>query len=144
SKHHDSKDSPVHEFLRQVPDYVSLERKASQQQWLDVASCVLDRSPVRATAQDDNHRRFVLCALAEFYQALLSQGLMMAPLETLLTAIQIEGIVKRNLQFEYADLFRLVELEHRENPREVRFHVDRHGRPAFVKTSEEWLTRHLA
>jgi hypothetical protein len=136
--------SSAHRFLSEVPDYVALERKAAQQQWLDVAAVCLERAVTCADLSDDGMRAFALGALADFYQRAVSHGLMFGPIESLLNAVQIEGFVKLHLVFPYPELMRVLEQEQRESPRDVRFHVDRLGRPAFVKASNEWLGRHLS
>ncbi len=132
----------VQRFVREVPDYVILEQKVVRNEWLSVALAVLNVAFRPADLGEESIRAFVLAAAAGVYRAVTGSGVTLCPMHTLISAVQVTALVKGQWSVGYEDLMQTLEFEQRRSPRDFRFHVDRRGRPAFVKVSDAWLTEH--
>ena len=69
------------------------------------------------------------------YQRVVSAGVSLCSLQTLTEAIQIESLVHGHEPPLAQDVLNQLRSMQRETPREIRFHVDVYGRPAYLKMS---------
>jgi len=70
----------------------------------------------------------------------MSQGTPICSLPTVIEAIQIFALIERGWLLEYDEVLESIAIEQKESPRNIRFHVDRRGRPAFIRLSEQWMS----
>ena len=98
---------------------------------MDVASAILDVEAVVASLSPDE----LLEAIRDPYTRISSTGIAVVPLATVFDAIQIKTLLDRR-HIPRAVLEDVIIEVQRENPRDVRLHVDRAGKPAFLKLSD--------
>lgn len=117
-------------LLSFIPDTMALEEMADEGTWADVAAAVFGRG-----YEEPPREAEVLELAMEVYRGVLGTGVSLCGLGTLMDAIQVRllaagvGLVGR------AQLLQLLGAAQARNPGDIRFHVDRRGRPAFLKLS---------
>jgi hypothetical protein len=123
---------PLTRFCEELPDVVVLERVIQKKQWAAVAARVYGVGEKCAAYDEED----ILRLLVPHYSAVASTGAPLCSLSTIIEAAQIESLVEssRLLTFDLA-LEKLAALQ-KSRPKDVRFHVDRQGKPAFVKLSD--------
>ena len=123
--------SPTAKLLGIVPSALELERAVSGGSLYDVVShifrCVRREDLLPPQWFDSTVRRI--------YRQILSTGVNLCSLQTLTEALQIEALSLGHRPMHSHDLLNQIRLMQRETPREIRFHVDVFGRPAFLKIS---------
>jgi len=126
-------------FLCEVPDLLTLERRIASREWVKIAGKALGIPAVVPTKLEVEHREYVFSLLVRFYRQVVSQGVPICPLSTVIEAIQITALVERRWVLEYDRIMKLISIEQKNDPKGIRFHVDRQGQPAFLKLSEHWM-----
>jgi len=125
-------------LLNEVPDMLSLEKVINTHRWIEIATKVfqIDRihSPV-GTAYPNTEK--VLSLVMPYYEQIMSTGTPMCPLSTIIEAILIDQLANKSLLLSYNDAMSMIVAAQKERPKDIRFHVDRRGRPAFLKLSED-------
>ncbi len=123
-------------LLRLVPSTEELERLAlSRDRLREVASQVYSEDATRSAAGGDPS------AVAAPYAFAMRLGLQACPLEYLDDVLFADGVPVRPNETDGGAAERLLSELHESQPREVRFHVDRRGRRAFVVLSDAELHR---
>lgn len=123
-------------LLCEIPSVHELERVAENADWARVAAAVLypDARRVDLSTED------VLGLIIDTYRRITSTGVPLCSLTTLIDAAQIEVLAEREQFTERSQILDVLVQAQQEKPREVRFHVDRKGRPAFLKLSDGFLS----
>lgn len=122
-------------MLSEIPDILALEKIVSSHRIVEISATVLQ---IPSTLWGKDHREKTVRMLAQFYGQVLQSGIPLCPLSTLLEATQI-ALLAQGVLLGYDRGLNLVTEMQRRYPKQVRFHVDRRGQPAFVKISEHML-----
>ena len=126
-------------LLNEIPDIRALEEVVREHRYVEVAARVYDlASESRALSP-----RGALTYLLPAYRRVVATGVAICPLAPIIEATQISLLVGGTRSVGYSELLDLLKQEQANRVREIRFHQDRRGRPAFLKISDE-LVRDLA
>jgi hypothetical protein len=122
-------------LLRRVPDISTLEKVVQNREWIEIAAEVLmlRHEPVQQRSHDK-----LLSIVATHYRKVMDSGTPLASLHTLIEAAQITMLIEHAQMISYAMLESVIIGAQKRNPKDLRFHVDRLGRPAFVKMSSQF------
>ena len=123
-------------LLDEVPDIVTLERASASHRQIEIAAKIL-RIP--HTPWSETHRSQTLRIIAQSYEQITSYGAPLCPLSTIAEAMQIR-LLAEGILLTYDNGIRLITEVQQTHPREIRFHVDRRGRPAYLKISDTILS----
>jgi lipid-A-disaccharide synthase-like uncharacterized protein len=126
-------------FAREIPDVLALEKIIATHSWVDIAANVFQIPSVQWDATAETQRLKTLSLIATLYQRVASRGAPLCSLSTLIEATQVTLLAQQAQLLTYAEALRLLTDEQKRLPKDVRFHVDRRGQPAFVKFSDKWL-----
>lgn len=117
----------------QLPDVETLEAAVKKQRWTEYASRLYAPSVAQDTPAGNEDDDSFYEDLFDVYRKVSSNGVPMCALRTLVEAVQIEEVVRGqkvgSFDKRLDDLRRL----QRRHPKKVHFHVDRAGRPAYLK-----------
>ena len=127
---HESARHAFEELLRLIPNAMALETMADKGTWADVAAAVFNLGHGEPPKEGE-----VLDLVMQAYRAVSETGVSLCALETLMDAVQVRLLAAGAGFVGRARLLELLADAQRRNPRDVRFHVDRRGRPAFLKLS---------
>jgi hypothetical protein len=122
-------------LLRKVPDIFALEEIVTAHRLIEIAAYVL---PISYTPWGVEQRKETLSLLAQFYRRTVLTGAPLCFLSTLIEATQI-ALLTKGVLLRYDEALALITEIQQKHPKEVRFHVDRRGQPAFVKMSDEMV-----
>jgi hypothetical protein len=128
-------------LVSKIPDVLTLEKVISTNSWIDIAAHVFQIPSVYLDITNDAQRIEILSLIASYYQRIVLRGAPLCSISTLIEATQINLLAQQAQFLSYTDAVKLLTSEQRKLPKDVRFHVDRRGQPAFVKFSHEWLQR---
>ncbi len=131
------KPSGVEILIKEIPDVFSLEKVVKSHCWIEVAAKVFQ---IASTASDDD--RAILSLMVRYYEQIVSCGTPQCPLSTLIEATQIELLAKRSQLLTHNVATKVIMAAQKQSPKDVRFHVDRHGKPAFMKLSDTFVARY--
>lgn len=125
----------LHLFLELVPNLKTLERAIEQDDWISLASKVygseLERNAPGVAVSDKEMLDHVFGA----YKKVLSTGVPLCPLVAVVESLRIEIASAGRPIPGVGDVMRALTEYQRAHPRDVRFHVDRYGHPAYLKLS---------
>lgn len=119
-------------LLKEVPSYQALEHVAETSNWARIAAAVLHPGHSKARIPSGE----ILSLVVSFYRRICSTGVPLCSLTTVVDAVQIHLLAARGQLIERKTVLDALTDEQKKRPRDVRFHVDRKGRPAFLKLSE--------
>jgi len=125
-------------LLDEVPDVDSLEKVVNTHKWIEVAARVFQIThvhPFENTVKLSAEK--VLLLMIPYYRRIMSTGTPLCPLSTLVEAIQIDLLTGKSKLLTYDEAMNLIVAAQKERPKDIRFHVDRRGKPAFVKLSDD-------
>ena len=124
-------------LLRLIPTVSALEEIVEKGRWSAIAAEVfhVGRGPEIAP-------RALLHVVAQIYRRISETGVPLCSLSTLVDAVQIDLMTSGSRLLSKDEIVVTLTGLQKERPKDVRFHVDRRGRLAFVKMSEE-LTEQL-
>jgi hypothetical protein len=114
-----------------VPDYGALEEIATRRTWIDAAINVLDPDTQPGSVSGDE----LLRTIVPFYVRTTATGVAVCPIRPLLDALIIRRLVNERQRVSSEDALKMLAEVQRGRAKDVRFHVDRTGRPAFLKLS---------
>ncbi|MGQ0803509.1 MAG: hypothetical protein ACT4PI_06570 [Actinomycetota bacterium] len=115
-------------LVKEVGNALALEETARAARWADVAALTLCGAHSERDVDADSFEK----TLTRVYERIMATGIALCPLGTVFDAMQIEGLLEGQLTRRAALEDALTELQKR-RPKDVRLHVDRTGRPAFLK-----------
>lgn len=123
-------------FVDAIPNAHSLEQIVHGRSWAEIAAAIFVPSHNEPSAESLHSSVVRVLLLA--YRRVIQTGVPLCPLTTLVDSVQakllVDGTLVRNS--EVMDL--LLKLQE-QSPKQVRFHVDRAGKPAFLKVSDQLL-----
>jgi hypothetical protein len=127
---------PLLALLEHVSTVEALEQVGRSEAWMDVAATSLGIS-ANANREPLNWPIMVM-----LYTQLMATGIAVCPLSTLIEAFQVEIAVGAGNLMPYSDVLDEIKLAQKHHLRDVRFHVDRRGKPAFIKLSDAFVAGH--
>jgi hypothetical protein len=131
-------------LLNEVPDVPSLEKVIDTHKWLQVAARVFQIMGVRSPEDTVELSEEVLPLVAVYYQRVMSTGMPLCSLSTLIEAIQIDLLTGKLLLLSYDEALDVITAAQRKHPKDIRFHVDRRGQPAFIKLSDDMVSKYFS
>jgi len=122
-------------LLSAVPDVPTLETVIKNRSWVRVAAQVFGILEDQSTT-DKLEEEGVGSLFANYYKRVSETSVPLVSLSTLMTAAQIHLLSgEPPILASYEDLLDMMEILRTAAPKDIRFHVDRRGQPAFVKLS---------
>ena len=123
-------ESALRNLVRMLPDVMVLEKRASATELSDISAAII-REVLQLNATkiaDADTRNRLLGAIREVREL----GMNLCPISSVIDMVTFRG-VSEGISMPTAGALRLMITQmNREDPRHVRLHVDRNGRPAFV------------
>lgn len=125
-------------LANEVPDVLSLEQVVSAHKCIEAAARVFQITcvPYPGISLKPATEK-TLSLIMPYYQCIMSTGVPLCPLSTLIEAMQIKLLEEQSQLLAYDDAVNLVTEAQKARPKDIRFHVDRRGQPAFIKLSED-------
>jgi hypothetical protein len=121
-------------FTETVPNVAGLELVLKDHKWIEVAAKVFQIEVTPWTAASG-----LAPLLAPHYERIMATGAPLCPISTLIEAVQV-GLLSQEAQLlPWSEAVEAMAGLQKEHPKDIRFHVDRRGQPAFVKMSEAFL-----
>lgn len=117
---------------REIGDLATLEQRMARNEWAAVADVVLRGAD---TGRPDMAETEVVELLLGSYAQVASTGAPLCSISTLVDALCIVLLAKGFRIVSHSDALAVLVALQKEHPKDVRFHVDRRGRPVFVKIS---------
>jgi hypothetical protein len=132
-------------LLEEIPDVRSLERMIETHKWPELAVKVFQLTTERycETINDESVDK-ALTLLAPAYRRVVSTGVPLCSLYTLIEAVQIDLISHSSIFLSFDDAQTLVISAQKKYPKEIHFHVDRRGQPAYIKISDQIMKNYAA
>lgn len=126
------------ELTELVPTTVAIEEIVSRGTWASVAARVF--APTHGVWKLDSASGSdeTTSLLVDAYGAVLDTGVPLAPLATIRDVVQVR-LLNKGYLLETDEFMMFLNNVQRRSPKEVRFHVDRNGRPAYLKLSDEFV-----
>ena len=121
-----------------IPDVLALERVVQGHLYIEVAAQVYGLSRQNDILSPSES----LCHLIPSYLRVVATGVAICPLAPIIEAAQISLLATTSRLIAYADFVALLREAQALYLRDIRFHQDRHGNPAFLRISDE-LVRQL-
>ena len=122
--------TPTAKLLDLLPGAMELERAVSAGRLYDIVGDLSGG----ARPHDLSSGSFA-AEVRRLYERVVSTGVSLCPLQTLTEAIQIESLVLGHKPPPAQDVLNRLRSMQRDAPRDIRFHVDVFGRPAYLKMS---------
>ena len=129
--------SRLESFGHELGDVVALERRMARNEWAAIADVVL-RGP--RTGRPEMAGTEAVQLLLGFYAQVVSTGAPMCAISTLVDALCIMLLARGFQVMRHSDALAILLALQKERPKDVRFHVDRRGRPVFVKIAPRLLS----
>ena len=121
----------------ELGDVSTLERRMVRNEWAAVADVVLRGA---RTGRPEMAETDAVQLLLGFYAQVASTGTPLCSISTLVDALCIVLLARGFQVMSHSDVLAALLALQKENPKDVRFHVDRRGRPVFVKISSRLLS----
>ncbi len=123
-------------FLQEVPDIIALEEVIKNEKWIETAARVFNVGCTPITSSHD-----LLPAIARVYRRIAKTGVPICPLSALVESMQIEFLALHCQLLSRGTAMEAIEAVQKGDPKDARLHVDRRGRPAFLKLSDDLVRR---
>ena len=130
-------DSPLVRFCTEIPDVIALERLIQKNLWPEVAARVYSVKHPLAMGDRGEGADAMLPLVVQHYRRVMHSGMPICPIPAVIEATQIELLVEASRLLTFDVAMRRLSLLQKSRPKDVRFHVDRHGKPAFLKLSDD-------
>lgn len=128
----------LEKLLVEIPDVHRLEEVVRHRGWPRVAAAVFGRgSRVDRLSEDE-----LLRLLVPRYKAVAATGVPLCMISPLLDAVEIKLLASQSTWVPYEALVEVLKEVQKRRGKDVRFHVDRRGAPAFVKLSEALIAEY--
>ncbi len=121
-------------IAEEVRDAAGLERVLVDHKWIEVAAKVF-----QIEARGWTNALDLASLVVPYYQSVMATGAPLCPISTLLEAVQIDLLSHNSQLLVWSEAVQALEKLQKQHPKDVRFHVDRRGQPAFVKISDEFV-----
>ena len=122
-------------FVTAIPDVLVLERVVEGHRYIEVAAQVYDLRRQGDMLSPSE----TLCHLLPSYLRVLGTGVAICPLAPIIEATQVSLLTTTSRLLKYADCIALLREAQALYLRDIRFHQDRRGNPAFLKLSDELI-----
>ncbi|OGO36760.1 MAG: hypothetical protein A2W35_04850 [Chloroflexi bacterium RBG_16_57_11] len=132
-------------LVEEIPDVLSLERMIEARKWPELAVKVFQLT-TESYCENINEESVdrTLTLFAPSYYRVITTGVPLCSLSTLIEAVQISLISNFSIFLSFDDAQSLIIAAQKERPKEIRFHVDRRGQPAFIKLSDNILKNYTS
>jgi hypothetical protein len=131
-EYHKGPNGILDRFVNAVPDIRALEAVISKRNWPSIASSVFSGDLSR---EEGWSSREILEQASEFYARVMKTGVSLCSLSTVIETIQLGQLAQTLKPISYEECILIFRQEQARNPKKIRFHVDRIGRPAFIAIS---------
>ena len=122
--------TPTAKLLHLLPGAMELERAVSAGRLYAIVGGLAGRTRPHDLSSDS-----FAAKVRRLYQRVVSTGISLCSLQTLTEAIQLESLVRGHKPPLAQDVLNRLRSMQRDAPRDIRFHVDVFGRPAYLKMS---------
>ena len=116
-----------------IPDVLALERVVSEHLYMEVAANVYQLHDAHGMLNPSDALQW----LVPSYLKIDKTGVAICPLAPVIEATQISLLTETSRLAEYATLVDLLQRAQKAHLRDIRFHQDRRGKPAFLKLSDD-------
>lgn len=123
-------------FVREITNVEVLEKRIAKNEHLSVASRVFGMG---ARNFETIPQELLSSLLIDAYERIASHGTPICPISTIVEAMQATLISEHDTDASFDDLLGFITHLQRTNAKQFRFHVDRRGRPSFIKIADQWL-----
>lgn len=123
---------PLSRFAAEIPDVSSLEAAISKKMWPSIANYIFNGTTAELVPWRD---REILAEAREIYDRVIATGVTLCSLDTIIETIQIRQIARAIISIPHEECMTIFRREQAKNPKEIKFHVDRIGRPTFIQFS---------
>ncbi len=120
-----------------IPDVLALERLVQRHRHIEVAAQVYDLRRQHEMLSPNE----ALCNLLPSYLKVVGTGVAICPLAPIIEATQVSLLTATYRLLKYADFIALLREAQSLHLRDIRFHQDRRGNPAFLKLSDDLIQR---
>ena len=124
-------------LIAAIPDVLALERVVQGHRQIEVAAQVygLHRQHEMLNPSE------ALCHLLPSYLKVVGTGVAICPLAPIIEATQVSLLTTTSRLLRYADFIALLREAQTLHLRDIRFHQERRGNPAFLKLSDDLIRR---
>lgn len=122
-------------LVNEIPDILALEEIIREHRSLEVAALVYG---LGGQLEDPSPSETLSLVLPK-YREVMATGVAICPLAPIIEAAQITLLADTSRIMGYADFLDRLKEAQSLHPRDIRFHQDRWGRPAFLKISDELI-----
>ena len=124
-------------LLSEINEVQKLEKIIKEKKWPELAVRIFDFSPNWSgdLKYGAEHERLSV-VLARVYLQIMSTGIPLCPLTTLIDTTQVEMLSQHSVLITLKNILNHLDMLRKDYPKSVRFHVDRQGRPAYLLLSE--------
>ena len=133
----DEAEPRLRRLLGAIPTVVELERVVKEHRYNEVASQVYEL----CTQYDMLSPGDALREISSPYQKIVDTGVAICPLAPIIEAAQISLITQSSHLVRYSKFVALLREAQTSNLRDIRFHQDRRGNPAFLRISGDLIRR---
>lgn len=128
--------SVLDKLLAALPNVLALEACVSGRDWANVVAQVLaDQLPSKNVSAAVIEDERILEGVRSVYDSIVGTGVSLCAIQSIVETLQIRSLAAGNGILGYSEVLSALERLRKRFPRDVRFHVDRAGRPAFIKLS---------
>ena len=121
--------TPTQRLIGAIPDLMALERVVDADMCYEVVAEVLGYVD---SGQDVLDKEFV-DKVRSIYDNVMATGIVICPVQTLTEAIQVQSVIEHRKPPRAQSILARFKKMQRDSPRDIRFHVDRSGFPAYIK-----------
>ena len=121
----------------ELPSVTTLEQRMARNEWAAIADVVLRGA---RTGRPEMPETEAVQLLLGFYAQVASTGAPLCSISTLIDALCIVLLARGFQVMSHSRALAALRALQNEYPKDVRFHVDRRGRPVFVKISSHLLS----
>ena len=123
-------------LLAVLPNVLALESCVSGRDWANVAAQVLaDQLPSKNVGAAVIEDQRIFEGVRAVYDSITGTGVSLCSIQSIVETLQIRSLAAGSGILAYSEVLSVLERLRKQFPRDVRFHVDRAGRPAFIKLS---------
>lgn len=132
----EGKDAIIRSFVDQISDAVSLERVIEENSGIErIAGAYGFARQTFEGIEESAMRDPLIKLIHEYYSRIMSTGIPICPVGALLQALQIEVLTRDGILIPYDKLLDFLINEQKRRSKEIRFHVNRQGKIAFIRIS---------
>ncbi len=124
----------------ELPTVRALEELWKRERWIELTARALVPGATSTSGEGWGPDE-LLILVVPYYMRVVETGTPLCPLAPLVEAVQIELLAERRLVLPSAVAVSMLQEAQRRASRDIRFHVDRTGRPAFLKLSPQLIQR---